>query len=219
METRMTAAPRPARPIRLYRNPLSGHAHRAELFLSLLDLPFETIDVDLVRGEQKKPEFLALNPFGQVPVIQDGDVTLADSNAILTYLALRYDDSGRWLPRDAVGAAQVQRWLSIAAGPLVNGPGNARVNALFRRPQDPRCADLANTLLTRIDEHLASRVFLAAEWPTIADIALYTYTSHAPEGGVSLAPHANVRAWLARIEALPRFVGMARQPALDAAAA
>src|SRR5712691_6697106 len=110
MENRMSTRPRPAQPIRLYRYALSGHAHRAELFLSLLGLPFETIDIDLVRGEQKKPEFLALNAFGQVPVIQDGDVTLADSNAILTYLALRYDDTGRWLPRDAPGAARVQRW-------------------------------------------------------------------------------------------------------------
>jgi len=212
-------SPRPAPPIRLYRYALSGHAHRAELFLSLLGLPFETLDIDIVRGEQKTPEFLALNPFGQVPVIQDGDVTLADSNAILTYLALRYDDSGRWLPRDPLGAARVQRWLSVAAGPLASGPASARVNVLFRRPHDPRCAEIANTLLARMDQHLVTHEFLAAEGPTIADIALYTYTSHAPEGGVSLAPHPNVRAWLARIEALPRFVGMARQPAADTVAA
>jgi glutathione S-transferase len=209
----------PTRPIRLYRHALSGHAHRAELFLSLLGLPFETIDVDLARGEQKKPEFLAMNPFGLVPVIQDGDTTVADSNAILTYLALRHDGTGRWLPRDPLGAAQVQRWLSIAAGPLANGAANARVNVLFRRPQDPRCAGIAENLLARMDEHLASRQYLAADWPTIADISLYTYTSHAPEGGISLEPFANVRAWLARIEALPNFVGMKRLPASDAAAA
>lgn len=201
-------------PIRLYQHPISGHAHRVRLFLSLLKLPFEDVLVDLTQGAHKRPEFLALNAFGQVPVIQDGDVTLADSNAILTYLALRYDDSGRWLPRDPLGAARVQRWLSLAAGPLVNGPGNARVNVLFKRPQDARCAEIAAGLFQKMDTHLAGSPYLAADHPTLADIALYTYTAHAPEGGVTLEPYPHLRAWLQRVEALPGFVGMARNPAL-----
>ena len=201
-------------PIRLYQHPLSGHAHRVKLFLSLLKLPFEETLVDLTTGAQKRPEFLALNLFGQVPVIQDGDVTLADSNAILTYLALRYDDSGQWLPRDPVGAARVQRWLSVAAGPLVNGPGNARVNVLFGRPRDERCGEIAAQLFQRMDAHLATSPYLAAAHPTIADLALYSYTSHAPEGGVSLEPYPQLQAWLARIEALPGYVSMVRQKAL-----
>ena len=200
--------------IRIYHHPLSGHAHRVRLFLSLLQLPFEAVEIDITKGEQKRPEFLALNAFGQVPVMQDGDVTLADSNAILTYLALRYDSSGQWLPRDPVGAARVQRWLSVAAGPLVNGPGNARVNALFQRPHDARCGEIAHTLFKRTDEHLATQAYLAGAQPTLADIALYTYTAHAPEGGVSLQPYAQLRAWLQRIEALPHFIGMVRKPAL-----
>ncbi len=200
--------------LRVYHHPVSGHAHRVRLFLSLLNVPFEAIEVDITKGDQKKPEFLALNPFGQVPVIEDGEVILADSNAILTYLALRYDASGQWLPRDPVGAARVQRWLSMAAGPLLNGPGNARVNVLFQRPQDPRCGEIASTLFQRMDDQLASQPFLAGTQPTIADIALYTYTAHAPEGGVSLQPYAKLREWLQRIEALPRFVGMVRHPAL-----
>ena len=201
-------------PIHLYQHPLSGHSHRVKLFLSLLELPFEETLVDFTQGAQKKPEFLALNPFGQVPVIQDGEVTLADSNAILTYLALRYDDSGRWLPRDAVGAARVQRWLSQAAGSLVNGPGNARVNVLFRRPQDERCGEIASRLFAQMETQLSTQAYLAADHPTIADLALYTYTSHAPEGGVPLEPYPQLRAWLARIEALPGYVSMVRQKAL-----
>jgi glutathione S-transferase len=200
--------------IRLYHHPISGHAHRVRLFLSLLGLPFELVEVNLLKGEHKRPEYLAMNPFGQVPVIQDGALTLADSNAILTYLALRYDTSGQWLPRDPVGAALVQRWLSQAAGSLVNGPGNARVNVLFQRPQDPRCGEIAANLFHRLDEHLATQPYLVGEQPTIADIAMHTYTAHAPEGGVSLQPFANLRAWLRRIEALPGFVGMARNPEL-----
>jgi len=205
----------PSAPIRFYHHPISGHAHRVRLFLSLLGLPFEAIEVDITKGEQKKPEFLALNFFGQVPAIQDGEVTLADSNAILTYLALRYDDDRQWLPRDPVGAAQVQRWLSVAAGPLAQGPARARVNVLFKRPHEPQCVESAATLFTRMDEHLATQPFLVVgPQPTIADIALYTYTSHAPEGGVSLQPHANLRAWLQRIEALPGYVSMMRSPEL-----
>jgi glutathione S-transferase len=200
--------------IRFHHHPISGHAHRVRLFLSLLNLPFEAIEVDLLKGAQKRPEFLALNPFGQVPVIQDGALTLADSNAILTYLALRYDTSGQWLPRDAAGQAQVQHWLSVAAGPLANGPATARKNVLFGRPQDPLCGEIASQLFQRIDDHLATQTYLTGAKPTIADIALYTYTAHAPEGAVPLQPYVHLRAWLARIEALPRFVGMVRNPAL-----
>lgn len=200
--------------IRLYHHPLSGHAHRARLFLSLLDLPHEAVEVDILRGEQRKPPFLALNLFGQVPVLVDGDDVVPDSNAILCYLALRYDTSGRWLPRDALGMARVQRWLSAAAGPLVNGPGNARVNVLFGRPQDPQCGEIAQRLFDRIEEQLAAQDHLAAAHPTIADLAMYTYVAHAPEGGVPLRGHPRLQAWLARIEALPRFVGMVRHKAL-----
>src|SRR5262249_59932266 len=105
-----------ANPIRLYRHALSGHAHRIELFLSLLGLPCELIDVNMVRGAHKAPDFVAKNnPFGQIPVIEDGDVAIADSNAILVYLATRYDAAGRWLPRHAAAGAPVPPWRSPAA--------------------------------------------------------------------------------------------------------
>ncbi|KYG10344.1 glutathione S-transferase [Sorangium cellulosum] len=201
----------PARPIRLYRHPLSGHAHRVELFLSLLRLPFELVDVDLKSGAHKAPEFLRKNPFGQVPVIEDGDVTLADSNAILVYLAARYDPAGRWLPRDPVAAARVQQWLSVAAGQLVAGPGAARLARVFGAKVDvDRAKAIAGQLLAVVDRHLSARRFLAGDAPTVADIAMYTYTAHAPEGGVSLEPYGHVRAWLARVEELPGFAPMTR---------
>ena len=201
----------PSRPIRFYRFALSGHSHRVELFLSLLGLRYEAVDVDLGRGAHKTAEFLARNPFGQVPVIDDGDVTLADSNAILVYLARRYDDSGRWLPDEPVAAAQVQRWLSVAAGELASGPAAARLAAVFgvKLDQDKAKA-LAAQLYAILDRHLAERQFLVGGQPTIADVALYSYTAHANEGGVSLEPCAHVRAWLNRIEALPGFVAMQR---------
>lgn len=200
-------------PIVLYRFPISGHAHRAQLFLSLLDLPMKLVDVDLRAGAQKQPEFLRKNPFGQVPVIEDGDVTIADSNAILVYLADRYDESGTWHPREPAARARVQQWLSAAAGPLAAGPSAARAVKLFKRPFDyANAVAVTGQLFAVLEQTLAQQPFLTGATPTIADVAIYTYTAHAPEGGISLEPYPSIRAWLARIEALPRFVPMQRTP-------
>lgn len=207
----MTASP-PAAPIRHHRMALSGHCHRVELLLSLLGLPYENIDVDLAGGEHKRPAFLARNRFGQVPVIEDGDVTLADSNAILVYLEARYAP-GRFMPRDPVGAARVQRWLSVAAGPLAFGPALARIITLFRRADDPQPAVArAQQLFAVMEAELAERPWLAGAQPTLADLANYAYVARAPEGNVSLQEYPALRAWLQRIEALPGFVPFAKSP-------
>lgn len=204
---------RPARPIRLYRHALSGHCHRVELMLSLLELPFETVEIDFASAEHKQPAFLAISPFGQVPAIDDDGLLFADSNAILVYLANRYDPEGIWLPRDPVAAARVQRWLSVAAGDIAFGPAAARVAEVFKRDVDTRAMiERAALLLSRMEAHLAApqgTSFLAGDTATIADVACYAYIAHAPEGNVNLAPYPAVRAWLARVAALPRFVPMA----------
>ncbi|WP_434602364.1 glutathione S-transferase family protein [Pseudomonas sp. Z4-7] len=197
-------------PIKLYHFPLSGHAHRVQLMLSLLELPVEVNFVDLAKGAHKQADFLAINPFGQVPVIDDNGVVLADSNAILVYLANKYGD-GRWLPTDPVGAARVQRWLSVAAGPLHAGPATARLITVFGASHNAEdVIARSHNLLKVIDQELSNSAYLVGDTPTIADIAGYSYIAHAPEGNVSLQDYAHVRAWLARIEALPGFVGMPR---------
>lgn len=206
--------------IRLHDFALSGHAHRVRLFLSLLGLPFETVPVNLAKKEHKGEAFLALNAFGQVPVLQDGELTLPDSNAIILYLALKHDPSRQWWPEAPAQAAQVQRWLSVAAGPLANGASKVRWTRLSGGAPDPAAVDMANHLLVIMDQHLAAQRFLASEQhPTLADIALYSYTARVTEGGIPLEPHAHVRRWLADLEALPRFLPMpstepfARKPA------
>ena len=197
-------------PIKLYNFPKSGHAHRIELMLSLLNLPTELVFVDLAKGAHKQPDFLALNPFGQVPVIDDNGTVIADSNAILVYLAKKYGN-GTWLPEEPAAAARVQRWLSVAAGPLAFGPAAARLVTVFGASfNTDEVIGRAHTLLKVIDTELATTPFLAGSTPTIADIANYSYIAHAPEGNVSLEPYANVRSWLARIESLPGFVPMPR---------
>ena len=204
----------PAQPIKLYRSAISGHAHRVELFLSLLGLPFELIPVDLAAGAHKKPEFLAINPFGQVPVVVDGDVTLADSNAILVYLTLRYAaDAQQWLPTEPVAAAAVQRWLSVAAGLLAFGPAAARRIALFKQAiSADEAIARSHALFAVMEQQLAVSAFLAGSTSTLADIANYSYAVRAPEGHVSLIAYPNLRAWLARVEALPGFVPMVKTP-------
>ncbi len=205
---------RPAQPIKLYRAGISGHAHRVELFLSLLGLPFELVNVDLAAGAHKQAGFLALNPFGQVPVIQDGAVTLADSNAILVYLNGSYAaDPEQWLPSEPLAAAHVQRWLSVAAGPLAFGPAYARVIQLFKSPASPDDAIArAHSLFKVMEQQLGASAFLVGAAITLADVANYSYVARAPEGNVSLLGHPNLRAWLARVEATPGFVPMVKTP-------
>ncbi len=198
--------------MKLYGHPLSGHAHRARLFLSLLGQPAEVIDVDLAARAHKTPEFLGLNPFGQLPVLVDGETVVPDSNAILVYLSKTLGRTD-WLPETPAAAAAVQRWLSVAAGDIAFGPAAARLVTVFKAPIDGKAAIArAHVVLKRMDDALAARPWIAADHPTIADVALYSYTAAAPEGFVDLQDYANVRQWLARIEALPGFVPFQKTP-------
>ncbi|MBK7423324.1 MAG: glutathione S-transferase [Propionivibrio sp.] len=204
---------KPSNPIKLYRHPLSGHSHRVQLMLSLLNLPTELIDVDLMKGAHKQPGFLAMNAFGQVPVLDDNGTILADSNGILVYLARRYGDDS-WLPKDALGEAAVQRWLSVAAGQIAFGPAAARLVTVFgaKLNADDLIAR-AHALLKVMEVELSKQAFLAGNHITIADVAAYTYIAHAPEGNVSLSEYPKVRGWLSAIESVPGFVGMKKTAA------
>jgi glutathione S-transferase len=195
--------------LRLHDISISGHAYRVRLFLSLLDLPHTLIPVDAAKGAHKAPAFLALNPFGQVPVLEDGDVVIADSNAILVYLAERYG-SEAWRGNSPESRAKIQRWFSVAAGQLAFQPAAARRANLFKQPLDPELIKQSHALLSVIDKTLSQHSFITGTVITIADLALYSYIVVAPEGNVSLEAYPNIRGWLARIEALPKFVAMPR---------
>ena len=195
--------------IKLYDFELSGHCHKVRLFLSLLDIPFETININLPKGEQKSDFFLNLNSFGQVPVLRDGDFIIADSNAILVYLALKYDPLSVWLPVNPTTQAQIQRWLSAAAGPLAFGVANLRAARVFKRTADLRAQELSDKLLAAMNLELSKSKFLCTDQrPTIADIAMYSYTAHSPEGGINLEQYDNIMRWIKNIELLPHFLGM-----------
>ncbi|WP_181707919.1 glutathione S-transferase family protein [Chthonobacter rhizosphaerae] len=197
--------------ITLYGVTLSGHSHRVRLMLRALGLSFRFVEAD--PSMRRSPEYLAMNPLGQVPVMRDGDVVLADSNAILVWLVNTRAPRSRWLPNDPLGAANVQRWLSLSAGELRYGPALARVSKVFGAPIDEAAATAnARRLLTFMDGHLDGREYLAADHLTIADVAMHTYVAHAPEGGISLEPYPNVRRWLGRVAVEPWFEPMPASP-------
>lgn len=193
--------------VRIHHFPKSGHAHRALVFAKLAGIAHEAVFVDLAAGAHKTPEFLEMNPNGQVPVLEDGVVVVSDSNAILVYLARQYAPD--WMPTDPVGEAAVQRWLTLAAGEIAFGSAAARLITVFGAPLDVDfAAATAAKAMQKLEQGLETRDWLVGDRPTIADVAAYSYTAHAPEGNVSLDPYPNVRAWIARFEALDGFEPM-----------
>ncbi|MBD2114321.1 MULTISPECIES: glutathione S-transferase family protein [Cyanophyceae] len=196
--------------IQLYGHEVSGNSYKVRLFLELLGLDYEWVQVDLMQGAHKAPEFLALNPFGQVPVLVDGEVNLADAQAILVYLARQYGGD-TWLPTEALPLAQVVRWLSTAAGEVRQGPENARLYHLFKvaNINIERSHQKAEHILTQLDKHLHSRLWLEFERPTIADIAVFPYVALARDGNIDLDAYPNLLAWIERVKQLPGFIAMA----------
>lgn len=186
--------------------------------LALLDIPVQLIDLDMGNGAHKLPEFLALSPLGKVPAIDDNGVILADSNAICVYLIKTYGDDYNWLPESTLEAAEVQRWLSIAAGEIAYGPCAVRLVKVFGVDLDYEAAKgITRQLFAMMELHLENNQYLVANAMSLADVAAYTYVAHAPEGGVSLEPYTAIRSWIERVEAQPRFVPMASSPLPESA--
>ena len=144
--------------IRLYDFHLSSSCYKIRLFLSLLDLEYDIIPVGFFpAGEHRKPDFLEINPLGQLPVLRDGDLTLRDSQAILVYLASKYDSDKTWYPDSPDIRGLVAMWLSFAGGEIMNA-SNARLHDVLRYSMD---IDLmranAHKAFTILDDHLAEQ--------------------------------------------------------------
>jgi glutathione S-transferase len=194
--------------LKLYDHERSGNCYKVRLLLSMLDLAYERVPTDTTAGATQTPEFLRLNPRGQIPVLSDGETVIWDSMAILVYLARRYGDE-RWLPSDALGEARVMQWLAVSENELLYGLARARVTLLFNRPFDlEQCHRDARSGLEAMEQQLGDHEWLAAEHPTIADLACYPYVSLAEVGRFSLQPYPAVRAWLARVDGLAGWVPM-----------
>lgn len=193
--------------MKLHDFPLSGNCHKVRLMLSFLGLQAELVPVDLAGGAHRREDFLALNPLGQVPVLEDGAVVLRDSQAILLYLARAHDRSGKWLPTDAAGLGRVGGWLALSACEINGGPAALRLAELFGARIDLEAArQKASQACDLIEARLASGPWLLeGDHPSVADVACYPYLALAGDGKWSLEPYPRLRAWLQRVEALPGF--------------
>lgn len=194
--------------MKIYDLVLSGNCYKVRLFAALAGLPLETVPVDFLAGEHQRAPLIDLNPWGEIPILVDGDVVLRDSQAILVYLALKYAGS-EWLPRDPAGMAEVVQWLSTAVNEIQNGPASARLIDKFGYSLDK--ADTLRRsarILPLLDAHLSRHDWLAAGHPTIADCAVFPYVALAHEGGVNLEPYPNIQAWIRRVMGLPGFLEM-----------
>ena len=193
--------------ITLYGTPLSGHTHRVELLLRMLGLAYEFTATPASFRQTKA--FLSLNPMGQVPVLVDGETIITDSNAIMVYLVKRYAPDSHWLPENPREAAEVQQWLSKAAGEIRYGVASARMVKQFNAPEHYQAAlAVAHTFLPHLEQHLTSHKFLATARATIADLACFSYINSAPEGGISLATYPAIRRW----QELPGSIAQPRLP-------
>lgn len=192
--------------MKLHDFEISGNSYRVRLFLSVLGLQAETVRVDLPAGAQRDPAFLKLNPRGQVPVLEDDGLVIWDSMAILVYLARKYGGE-RWLPLEAPPMAEVMQWLAVMENETLYGLARARVIAKLGRPGNLEEAQtLGRKGLAVMDTRLSTSDWLASDHPTIADVGCLPYVALAPEGGIPLEPYPGVRAWLARMAALPGYL-------------
>lgn len=202
--------------ITLYDYELSGNCYKVRLLLGILGLDYGTVPVDFYPGrEQRSDWFRKLNPLGQLPVIDDDGLILRDAQAILVYLASRYDASGRWYPRgDARLLGETAQWLAFADA-ITATASAARLHDGFHYDLDVGQARAgAHRLFRVLDEHLwfgevEGRDWLcAAAHPTVADIACFPYVILSEEGGVSRQEYPAIRRWCDRVKRIPGFVVM-----------
>lgn len=194
--------------IKLYDLELSGNCYKVRLFLALVGQPYEAVAVDFLAGAHKAEPLISMNPFGEIPILVDGELVIRDSQAILVYLARRYGGES-WLPTDAEAMAKVMEWLMVAENEVARGPNEARLHDKFGyRLDHAAAAARAARLLDLLQAHLASRTWLALARPTIADIACFPYVALGHEGRAPVGDRPAVQAWISRIKALPGFAGM-----------
>src|SRR3954466_7062826 len=216
------SAPGDERMYKLYSMQRSGNCYKARLALAQLDLPYEIVDLDILKGDTKTPDFLAKNPSGRVPVLEVAPGRyISESNAILWYVA-----GGTPLaPEDRIDRAEALQWMFFEQHSLEPNLGAAYFwLALVKGGRELQQHALDDWMeegyraLMVMEKHLMQHRYFAADRYTIADIALYAYTHLANQCDYDLASFPAVRAWLERIEAEPDHVPMDDELAHIAAA-
>jgi glutathione S-transferase len=199
------------RPVRLYDFPFSGNGYKVRLALAQLGMAVDYRVVDILKGEAKTPEFLAMNPVGQIPVLELSDGTfLRESNAILCWLA----DGTPLAPDDRLSRARLVQWMCFEQSHIDQVIGRAKFLRAFPHFRQTTQAEFegwwatARMALSVIDGELSDKAFILGQRYTIGDICLYGYVHVAPEAGLDLAPYPRVRAWLDRVRAQPGHIGI-----------
>ncbi len=191
---------------------LSGSCYKVRLFMGLIGLDYTPVPVDFFPGrEQRSAEFLAINPLGQLPVLDDDGLVLRDAQAILVYLAGKYDRTRQWYPEDPTAQGTIAMWLSFAGGEIMNASA-ARLHDMLNYDFDiDRVRRAAHDAFRVLDDHLTDQEIRGTEWiaggthPSIADIACFPYVALAGDGGITIEDYQAIRRWLERVRRLPGF--------------
>ena len=200
--------------MQLYDYILSGSCYKVRLFLSIIGQEYEAVPVDYYPGgEHKTPSFREINPLGQIPVLVDGDLTLRDAQAILVYLASKYDTAHTWYPEDPRRQGEIAMWLSFAGGEIMNSSAARLHDMLFYDFDIDKVRAAAHAAFRVLDDHLTNREMQDRNWivgvgPTIADIACFPYVALSGDGGIPLDDYHAIRRWIARVKQIPGFIVM-----------
>lgn len=194
--------------MKLYSMHLSGNAYKARLGLALMGLEYDLVEVDWREGETRTEEFLRLNPRGQVPVLEDNDTVIWDSQAILVYLARLY--APKWFPLHPIQLAQVMQWLAVSENEIIYGLSYPRAAKLYGFEFDHMdlVMELSLSALRILEQRLGDEEWLAASQPTVADIACFPYVALSYQGGFDLHEYPAITRWIDRVKSLEGFVGM-----------
>ena len=195
--------------MKLFSVAYSGNSYKVRLLVAQLGMLCEIVEVDILKGKSRTPEFLKINPNGRTPVLDDNGFVLAESNAILSYLAR----GTKFLPEDRKKWALVFQWMFFEQ--YSHEPYIATSRFLLQhQPDSPeRGAALAlrraggRAALRIMEGHLAKNDFFVDDY-TIADIALFAYTHVSHEGGFPLDEFPKIRGWIERVKAQPGFIPM-----------
>ncbi|MDB9540686.1 glutathione S-transferase family protein [Anabaenopsis tanganyikae CS-531] len=195
--------------LKLYDFLPSGNSYKVRLLLTQMGMPFETVTIDILKGESRTPEFLSKNPNGKIPVLEiDTGKYLAESNAILMYLS----EGTEFLPYDRFFRAQVLQWLFFEQSSHQPFIAKSRFwLSILGKPEEYRTAieqqrDAGYAALKVMENHLMTHEFFVSDRYTIADIALFAYTHVAHEGGFDLTNFPGIKAWIKRVKSQSRYI-------------
>lgn len=205
---------------KLYTYEQSGNSYKIRLLAALLDIKLDEVEIDFIGDEQHRPDFLAINPRGEVPTLVDGDKTFRDSASILVYLAGKHAAKNTWWSDDVAEQAAIVDWLAFASSWVQYGVFTARAIISFKGPYNGLGTTSNDTTLREatirgvksleiLETALKNDEWLALGRPTIADISVFVYVALAPMGDISLEPYPAVRAWIGRLRQLPNFFPIA----------